>query len=91
MAQALLRSESHDEVAQQALDFLVANRDSGGSFYTTQATIQALKALLMAADEPEEDETATVTISYVQPDWRAGDADDCRGCEQRRCRAAGGV
>jgi hypothetical protein len=66
-AQALLRSGADAAAAQGALDFLVVNRDPAGSFYTTQATIQALKALLLAA-EPEDDASATVTISYTQAD-----------------------
>lgn len=68
VAQALLRSETDGETAQRALDYLVAHRDGRGSFYTTQATVQALKALLLAADPGQDDETATVTVRYLRSD-----------------------
>jgi uncharacterized protein YfaS (alpha-2-macroglobulin family) len=62
-AQALLRSETAPDLAQAALDYLANNRDANGSFYTTQATIQALKALLLAADPAQDQGEATVTIT----------------------------
>jgi hypothetical protein len=63
IAMALLRAGYQPEVAQQALDFLVGQRDSFGAFYTTQATILALKALLLGAKVGGEGGEATVTIS----------------------------
>jgi len=63
VAQALLRTDYAPAVAEQALNYLVAHRDPAGSFYTTQATIQALKALIRAAEAAGEGGAATVTIT----------------------------
>ena len=67
-AQALLRSGAAPDASQQALDYLVAHRDPNGSFYTTQATVQALKALLLASPAAAPASDATVTVTYVQAD-----------------------
>lgn len=66
--QALLRSGSAADTAQGALDFLIAHRDPNGSFYTTQATIQALKALLLASSPTGPQGDAAVTVTYTQAD-----------------------
>lgn len=50
-AYAFLRSHIHPELAKQAINELVATKDSLGSWHTTQATILALKALLAGATE----------------------------------------
>ena len=68
VAQALLRTGYATEVAEQALNYLIAHRDPAGSFYTTQATIQALKALLRAAQDAGEGGAATVTIAFQRAD-----------------------
>lgn len=68
VAQALLRSDLPSEAAGEALDYLVAHRDPSGSFYTTQATVQALKALLLAASSTQNEGDATLTAVYTQPD-----------------------
>lgn len=70
VAQALLRSEYAPDLAQQAVAFLVENRDPNGAFYTTQATIQALKALVLDARNAGEGGEATVTITLVDSDGR---------------------
>jgi hypothetical protein len=75
-AQALLRSGSSPAEAQGALAYLAANRDPNGSFYTTQATVQALKALLLGVEETGSDrsktepepKTETVTVTYTAAD-----------------------
>ncbi|MEM7534035.1 MAG: MG2 domain-containing protein, partial [Chloroflexota bacterium] len=48
VAMALLRENYRVDVAQQALDYLVSQKDSFGAFHTTQATVLSLKALLLA-------------------------------------------
>ena len=68
VAQALLRSNYELDIAQKALDYLVANRDYAGSFYTTQATIQALKALILAAKAGGEGGAAEVTVTFTGAD-----------------------
>ena len=50
------------------MNYLIAHRDPNGSFYTTQATIQALKALLLASSPTAAEDGATVTMTYVQAD-----------------------
>ena len=67
-AQALLRSDTAPDAAQGAVNFLIAHRDPNGSFYTTQATVQALKALLLASSPTETKGDATVKVTYVQAD-----------------------
>jgi hypothetical protein len=62
VAQAFLRSGTHLDLAQQALNFLASQRDALGAYGTTQATVQALKALVLAAELGDEGGAATVTI-----------------------------
>jgi hypothetical protein len=61
---ALLRSGAHPELAAQAINWLIQQRDGFGSFYTTQATVLTLKALILAAQQVEEEGPATVTITF---------------------------
>jgi uncharacterized protein YfaS (alpha-2-macroglobulin family) len=68
VAQALVRAGTEPSAAQQALDYLSAHRDPNGSFYTTQATVQALKALLLASPPAAPASDATVTVAYMQAD-----------------------
>jgi hypothetical protein len=67
VAQALLRAEQHPDLAAQAISYLVANRDPNGAFYTTQATVQALKALVLAARYNGEEGAARITIELTEP------------------------
>lgn len=63
---ALLRGQSfsvHTDVAQAGLAYLVQSKDSGGTWYTTQATILALKALLESSHNSREQVDAALTIS----------------------------
>jgi len=63
LAIALLRSGYRPDMVQPALDFLVSQRDSYGTFYTTQSTILALKALLLGVKQGDEGGEATVTLT----------------------------
>jgi uncharacterized protein YfaS (alpha-2-macroglobulin family) len=67
VAQALLRAEQHPDLAAEAIAYLVANRDPNGAFYTTQATVQALKALVLAAERGGEEGAAEVTVEVTEP------------------------
>ncbi|MCB0127369.1 MAG: hypothetical protein KDE58_34135, partial [Caldilineaceae bacterium] len=60
---ALLRLGQHPDVAQGAIDAVIAQRDPNGMFYTTQTTVLALKALLLAAEQGGEGGDATITIT----------------------------
>ncbi len=50
-AYAFIKSHTHPDLATQALNELIARRDSFGSFSTTQVTILALKAFLAGSTE----------------------------------------
>ena len=63
IAIALLRANYHVEIAQKAIDFIISQRDSLGAFYSTQTTVLALKALLLAAKLGGEGGDAAVTIT----------------------------
>lgn len=60
---ALLRVGQHLDVAQGAIDAILSQRDPNGMFYSTQTTVLALKALLLAAEQGGEDGPATVTVT----------------------------
>jgi hypothetical protein len=47
--QAMLQTQSHPESTQKALNWLISQRDSAGTWHSTQATIQAMRALLLGA------------------------------------------
>ncbi|MFW6163174.1 MAG: MG2 domain-containing protein, partial [Planctomycetota bacterium] len=48
-AQALLASPDHTSVAHKALAWLVEHKDAHGTWHSTQATVQAMRALLAGA------------------------------------------
>jgi uncharacterized protein YfaS (alpha-2-macroglobulin family) len=62
-AYALLRADAHPDVANKALTYLVRNKDSFGTWSTTQATILSLKALIESAKAGEPTENVTVRVS----------------------------
>jgi uncharacterized protein YfaS (alpha-2-macroglobulin family) len=59
----LLRADSHPELANGGLTFLVREKDSFGTWYSTQATVLTLKALLESVKVGGENVNATVNIS----------------------------
>lgn len=59
---ALLRLGQHADVAQGAIDSIISQRDPNGMFYSTQTTVLALKALLLAAEQGGQGGPATVTV-----------------------------
>ncbi len=62
-AYALLKADVHPEVANKALTYLVRNKDSFGTWSTTQATILSLKALIESARVGGDTSQATVRVS----------------------------
>jgi hypothetical protein len=62
VAYAMLRANVYPDVVQGAINYLVSQKDSFGTWQTTQATILSLKAMLLAAEEPGGGE-ATVRVS----------------------------
>ncbi|MBN1148034.1 MAG: hypothetical protein JXA78_12320 [Anaerolineales bacterium] len=62
-ALAFLRSNTHPELGNAALTYLVQQKDSYGTWYSTQATVMALKALLQSVRAGVENVDAAVTVS----------------------------
>ncbi|MCB0053165.1 MAG: hypothetical protein KDE24_26890, partial [Caldilinea sp.] len=83
VAQAFLRADYRPDLAGQAINYLVANRDPNGAFYTTQATVQALKALILDARAAGEGGAAAVTVELVEPSGKVSEhsltVDDSNG------------
>jgi uncharacterized protein YfaS (alpha-2-macroglobulin family) len=62
-ALAILSSERHPDLGNGALVYLVRQKDSFGTWYSTQATVLALKALLQSVRGSGELTSAAVTIT----------------------------
>ena len=62
-AQAMLRSGLHPDLAQGALTYLIQQKDSFGTWQTTQATVWALKALMLSAIQDGASAGAEVVVS----------------------------
>jgi len=62
-ALALLRSGTHPELANAGLTYLVRQKDDFGTWYSTQATVMALKALIQSVRAGAEQVDATVAIT----------------------------
>jgi uncharacterized protein YfaS (alpha-2-macroglobulin family) len=58
----LLRADAHLDLANEAITFLIRNKDVSGTWHTTQATVLSLKALLLSAQKAAEGNDATVTV-----------------------------
>ncbi|MGB6743491.1 MAG: MG2 domain-containing protein, partial [Terracidiphilus sp.] len=61
--QALLKGRQSPEIARKALAYIAAKKDASGTWGTTQATIMALRALLMASEEGSADVRGTVEVT----------------------------
>jgi hypothetical protein len=61
-ALAFLRSNTHTDLANAALTYLVRQKDSFGTWYSTQATVLTLKALIQSVRAGAENVDASVTI-----------------------------
>lgn len=69
VAQALLRSGQAPDVAAQAIEYLIVNRDWRGSYHTTQPTVQALKALILAEPGAAAG-NATIQVTLTAPNGK---------------------
>jgi hypothetical protein len=49
--QALLKQATESAIAAKAMNYIVAKKDAGGTWGSTQATIMALRAMLLAAEK----------------------------------------
>jgi uncharacterized protein YfaS (alpha-2-macroglobulin family) len=61
--QALLKSGEAPTVARKALNYVAARKDASGTWGTTQATIIALRALLLSMEKGSAEARGTVTIT----------------------------
>lgn len=61
--QALLKSGEASATAEKALHYLTAKKDASGTWGTTQATIMALRALLLSTEKGSADVRGAVEIS----------------------------
>jgi hypothetical protein len=61
--QALLKWGQDSGTARKALSFMAAKKDASGTWGTTQATIMALRALLLGAEKGKEDVQGTVEVA----------------------------
>jgi hypothetical protein len=61
-AQALLKSGEASGTARKAMNYIAAKKDAGGTWGTTQATIMALRALLLAAEKGAGDVQGTLAV-----------------------------
>jgi uncharacterized protein YfaS (alpha-2-macroglobulin family) len=61
--QALLKAGMESATASKALKFLASKKDASGTWGTTQATIMALRALLLSMDKGAADVSGTVEIT----------------------------
>ncbi len=59
---ALVRSGRYMDVAGKVITYLVRNKDSFGSWYSTQATVMSLKTLVAALEKSTEDVDASIAI-----------------------------
>ncbi len=62
-AYALISTELHPDLANKALTYLIQEKDPNGTWYSTQATILALKALLKSITATGEQAKASVTVA----------------------------
>ena len=60
--QALLKWGQASGTARKALAYIAAKKDAGGTWGTTQATIMALRALLLATEKGAADTQGTVEV-----------------------------
>jgi hypothetical protein len=61
--QALLKSGEASGTARKAMNYITAKKDAGGTWGTTQATIMALRALLLATEKGAGDVQGTLVVS----------------------------
>lgn len=63
VAFALLRANLHSDLASAALTTLIQQKDNLGNWYTTQATVLALKAFIQSVRAGGESVNATVAVT----------------------------
>jgi len=59
---ALVKSGRHIDLTNKAITYLIRSKDSHGAWHTTQATVWALKTLLLSLQKAAQQIDATVTV-----------------------------
>ncbi|GAP13432.1 large extracellular alpha-helical protein [Longilinea arvoryzae] len=62
-AYAMLRARYDPQLSTAALTYLIQTKDNAGTWYTTQATVLALKALIESVSAGGEGANATLTVT----------------------------
>lgn len=62
VACAMMKSDSNHDTVNKCITFLIKNKDSYGTWYSTQPTILALKTLLLAAEKAQDDVSVSGSI-----------------------------
>jgi uncharacterized protein YfaS (alpha-2-macroglobulin family) len=70
-AYAFLRANSHPDLANAALTYLIRQKDSFGTWYSTQATVLSLKALIETVRSGAENVDALVTVKLNEGQTRS--------------------
>ena len=69
--QAMMKTDTHQDLVAKGLEWLTSKRDARGTWHSTQATVQAMRALLMSDSSGRITQDTTVTIKVngeaVQP------------------------
>ena len=60
---AMMRVHGYEEMAGKAITYLVQMKDPHGTWYSTQATVLAMKALILAHEKSTQDVDAKVKIT----------------------------
>jgi len=78
VAYALMEAQTYADDAEGAMGFILASKDAVGTWYNTQATMNALRALSAAAEARGSDALGTVrlTVNGVVADEIVVDADN---------------
>jgi len=63
VAYAMMQADAYPDDAAGAMRFIVTNKDSVGTWYNTQATMNALRALSAAASPRGSDAVGTLTVT----------------------------
>jgi uncharacterized protein YfaS (alpha-2-macroglobulin family) len=62
---ALLQAKRHPELTRGALAWLVAKKDANGTWHSTQATVLALKAILLGTGQPQGNDQVRRVVVQV--------------------------
>ncbi|MFP6763545.1 MAG: alpha-2-macroglobulin family protein, partial [Planctomycetaceae bacterium] len=62
VVQAMISTGTHGQLTTRALDWLTSQRDARGTWHSTQATVQAMRALLMAESGGRVTQDTTIDI-----------------------------